>query len=233
MWQVFLMYALFGSIFSVGKMGIAASQPYFLTGVRMFLAGGLMLGYLYLRSPKSLAIEKSDWLLLFLIAFFNVFITNAFEFWGLQYMSAGKTCLIYSLSPFAAALIAYFFGTDKMTWKKWMGLLIGFLSFCPMMSEPWLKSVSNETDSMELFSRRSAHDFCNYGRHWLDFCEKANRGKKDSPRFGQWRQFCVGGRHVSAHFSFDRNMGSSPCVQLARFLSQPLLYCHHSQYHLL
>ena len=152
MWQVFLMYALFGSIFSVGKMGIAASQPYFLTGVRMFLAGGLMLGYLYLRSPKSLAIEKSDWLLLFLIAFFNVFITNAFEFWGLQYMSAGKTCLIYSLSPFAAALIAYFFGTDKMTWKKWMGLLIGFLSFCPMMSEPWLKSVSNETDSMELLA---------------------------------------------------------------------------------
>jgi drug/metabolite transporter (DMT)-like permease len=152
MWQVFLMYALFGSIFSVGKIGIAASQPYFLTGMRMFLAGILMLGYFYWHSPKNLIIQKSDWGLLFLVAFFNVFITNAFEFWGLQYMSAGKTCLIYSFSPFAAAFIAYFFGTEEMTWKKWLGLFVGFLSFCPMMLEPWMTSEANDTDSMELLA---------------------------------------------------------------------------------
>lgn len=152
MWQVFLMYALFGSIFSVGKIGIAAAQPYFLTGMRMFLAGGLMLGYLYWRSPRSVVIEKADWLLFFLVAFFNVFITNAFEFWGLQYMSAGKTCLIYSLSPFAAALIAYFFGTERMTARKWLGLLLGMLAFCPMMLGPWLSHEVAETHSMELLA---------------------------------------------------------------------------------
>lgn len=152
MWQVFLMYALFGSIFSVGKIGIAASQPYFLTGMRMFLAGGLMLGYLYWRFPQSIKIDKSDWLLFFLIAFFNVFITNAFEFWGLQYMSAGKTCLIYSLSPFAAAVIAYFFGTETMTGKKWMGLAVGMLAFCPLMLGPWLAKETNEVSSMELLA---------------------------------------------------------------------------------
>lgn len=152
MWQIFLMYALFGSIFSVGKIGINAAQPYFLTGMRMFLAGGLMLGYLYWRSPKNLTIDKSDWLLLFLVAFFNVFITNAFEFWGLQYMSAGKTCLIYSLSPFAAALIAYFFGTEKMTGKKWLGLGVGMLSFCPLMLAPWLMGDTANMHSMELWA---------------------------------------------------------------------------------
>lgn len=152
MWQVFLMYALFGSIFSIGKIGIAASQPYFLTGMRMFMAGGLMLGYLYLRAPKSLTIHRSDWWLFFLVAFFNVFITNAFEFWGLQYMSAGKTCLIYSLSPFAAALIAYFFGTERMTGKKWLGLFIGMLAFCPLMLGPWLSGGTSEVSSMELLA---------------------------------------------------------------------------------
>ncbi len=152
MWQVFLMYALFGSIFSIGKIGLDASQPYFLTGVRMLLAGSLMLGYLCYRDPKSLKISKQDWRLFFLIAFFNVFITNAFEFWGLQYMSAGKTCLIYSLSPFAAALIAYFFGTEKLTMKKWLGLAVGFVSFCPMMLTPWLNNGTEESSSIELIA---------------------------------------------------------------------------------
>lgn len=146
MWQVFLMYALFGSIFSVGKIGLAAAQPYFLTGIRMLLAGILLLGYAYIRHPRKIILSKQDWKLLFLVAFFNVFITNAFEFWGLQYMSAGKTCLIYSLSPFAAALIGYFFGTEKLDWKKWLGLCIGFLSFCPMMLTPWLDSGAVHTE---------------------------------------------------------------------------------------
>ncbi len=152
MWQVFLMYALFGSIFSIGKIGIEASQPYFLTGIRMLLAGLLMVGYLYYREPNSLKVSKQDWPLLILVAFFNVFITNAFEFWGLQYMSAGKTCLIYSLSPFAAALIAYFFGTERLTSKKWLGLFLGFLSFCPMMLAPWLDSAVEGNNSIELLA---------------------------------------------------------------------------------
>lgn len=152
MWQVFIMYALFGSIFSVGKIGLAASQPYFLTGTRMLLAGGLMFGYFCWRDFKSFKLSQLDWTLIFLVAFFNVFITNAFEFWGLQYMSAGKTCLIYSLSPFAAALIAYFFGTEKMTEKKWLGLFVGFLSFCPMMLGPWLSGATQETNKWELIA---------------------------------------------------------------------------------
>jgi drug/metabolite transporter (DMT)-like permease len=150
MWQVFLMYALFGSIFSIGKIGIENSQPYFLTSMRMFLAGFLMLGYFHFSNQKVQFTRKltrqEGWLLLW-VAFFNVFITNAFEFWGLQYMSAGKTCLIYSLSPFAAALIAYFFGTEAMSGKKWIGLVVGFLSFCPMMLTPWLNSeVANDLE---------------------------------------------------------------------------------------
>lgn len=154
MWQVFLMYALFGSIFSVGKIGVVAAQPYFLTGMRMFLAGFLMLGYLLYRNPKSVtfSFSRQDWYSLLLVAFFNVFITNAFEFWGLQYMTAGKTCLIYSLSPFAAAFIAYFFGTENMTKRKWLGLILGIISFLPLMLAPWMGNSVHEMDQMELLA---------------------------------------------------------------------------------
>lgn len=150
MWQVILMYALFGSIFAVGKVAVMASQPFFFTSIRMLLAGVLLMLYLATKGIKSLTIPRKCWPLIILVAFFNVFITNAFEFWGLQYMTAGKTCLIYSLSPFAAALIAYWFGTEKMSKGKWIGLIIGLASFIPLMIGPWLEFGS--VDKMEIFA---------------------------------------------------------------------------------
>lgn len=152
MWQVFLMYALFGSIFSIGKIGIENSQPYFLTGVRMLLAGGILLAFFCYKNPGKIVITKAEWKLLFLVAFFNVFITNAFEFWGLQYMSAAKTCVIYNLSPFWAALIAYSFGTEVMSRKKWLGLAVGIIAISPMMLGPWFSNGFGETTSLELIA---------------------------------------------------------------------------------
>lgn len=152
MLQVFLMYALFGSIFSVGKVALGASQPYFLTSVRMLLAGGCILGYLFLKHKARLIVPRALWKLLILVAFFNVFITNAFEFWGLQFMNAGKTCLIYSLAPFVSALFAYFFGTEEMTQKKWLGLFIGLLALSPMMLEPWMEEAESQVNKLEFFA---------------------------------------------------------------------------------
>ncbi|MEI8364906.1 MAG: DMT family transporter [Parachlamydiaceae bacterium] len=150
--QVFLMYALFGSIFSVGKVAVVASQPYFLTSMRMFLAGGCILSYLFLKHRSNLKVPRALWKLLILVAFFNVAITNAFEFWGLQYMNAGKTCLIYSLAPFVAAFFAYLFKTEVMTSKKWLGLVVGMLSLSPMMLEPWMAEAQGETNLFELLA---------------------------------------------------------------------------------
>lgn len=152
MWLVFLMYALFGSIFSVGKIAVEISQPFFLTSVRMLLAGGSIVGFLFIQNPKQIYLPRAHWLTLFLIALFNVFITNAFEFWGLQYMTAGKTSLIYSLSPFAAALIGYFSGAECMTRRKWLGLGVGIASFCPMMLVPWLQEGLFQENRMELWA---------------------------------------------------------------------------------
>lgn len=137
MWQIFLMYALFGSVFTVGKAALAFSPPYFLTAGRMLLAGFLLLGYQWIKDPSSFK-GITRWApLLSGIAFFNVFVTNAFEFWGLQYMSAGKTSLLYSISPFAAALFAYLFKTEAMNKIKGAGIALGLLSFAPLLINPW------------------------------------------------------------------------------------------------
>lgn len=152
MFQVFLMYALFGSIFSVGKIALEASEPFFLTAIRMLIAGGCLIGYLYFTRPSALYLPKKLWPVMGAVAVFNVFITNAFEFWGLQYMHSGKTSLIYSLSPFFAALLAYTLGTEQMTRKKWMGLAVAMVAFGPLMLQPWFEESQTPVHSLEMLA---------------------------------------------------------------------------------
>ena len=130
---VILMYATWSSIFSLGKMTLAYSPPIFLTGFRMTLAAVLILLYLFIAKRNSFKLEKKQLVSLGLLAFFSIYLTNILEFWGLQYLTAAKTCFIYSLSPFFAALFSYLHFNEKMNKRKWLGLGIGFIGFIPVL----------------------------------------------------------------------------------------------------
>jgi drug/metabolite transporter (DMT)-like permease len=131
---VLFMYAAWSSVFSLGKMALEVSPPIFLTAFRMLLAAALLLGYLIIRNRSSFKFSKKQWALLGLLSLFSIYLTNAFEFWGLQHLTAAKTCFIYSLSPFFAALFSYIHFGEKMNLKKWLGMGIGFLGFIPLLA---------------------------------------------------------------------------------------------------
>jgi drug/metabolite transporter (DMT)-like permease len=141
---VVALYAIWSSTFSIGKMALLFSPPVFLTGFRMVLAGALLLGYLAIAKRSSFRLDKKHWLSLLLLGFFSVYLTNILEFWGLQYLSAAKTSFIYSLSPFFTALFSYIHFGEKMNGRKWLGFLIVFLGFIPVLL--------TQTGSEELFS---------------------------------------------------------------------------------
>lgn len=130
---VLLLYALFASIFTVSKEALVYAKPFFLVGARMAVAGGLMLVFQYFKDKKAFVYKPGSWGRILRLALFNIYITNVFEFWGLQYLTSFKTCFIYSLSPFASALFSYFLFSEKLTQRKWIGLIIGFLGFIPVL----------------------------------------------------------------------------------------------------
>lgn len=99
----------------------------------MMIAGIVMLAYQYFREPKRFVFLKKDAFFFLALGFFSIYLTNVLEFWGLKYLTSFKTCFIYSLSPFVSALLSYFLFADKMNWKKWIGLLIGFSGFIPIL----------------------------------------------------------------------------------------------------
>ena len=133
MLYTFLLYALFASVFTVAKTGLEYASPFFLLGSRMLLAGVLLIGYQVLIKKEPMVFKRGIWKRVLMLAFFNIYLTNACEFWGLQYLSSFKTCFIYSLSPFVSALFCYYMFTDSMSLKKWAGLLVGFAGFLPIL----------------------------------------------------------------------------------------------------
>ncbi len=130
---VILMYATWSSVFSVGKLAMEYAPPLFLTGARMTMAGLILLGFIALTKRASFKLSLKQLASISLLALFCIYLTNALEFWGLQYLSAAKTCFIYSLSPFFAALFSYLHFGEKMNKLKWIGLMIGFVGFMPVL----------------------------------------------------------------------------------------------------
>lgn len=133
MFFVLLLYAMFGSVFVTAKFGLQFTQPIFLVGSRMFLAGVILLAYQYWKHGERLQFNSRGWAKIFLLAICNIYLTNIFELWGLQFLSSSKTCLIYGLSPFLSALFAYLIFSEKVSWRKWLGLAIGCLGLLPSL----------------------------------------------------------------------------------------------------
>ncbi len=133
MFYVILLYALFASVFTIAKTGLEYSEPLFFVGTRMMLAGILMLAFQYIFYRESFTFKKEHFFRIFRLALFNIYLTNVFEFWGLKHLTSFKTCFIYSLSPFVSAILSYAIFSEKLSLKKWVGLLIGFAGFIPIL----------------------------------------------------------------------------------------------------
>ncbi len=130
---IIFMYAIWSSMFSIAKWSLQFSPPLFLIASRMLLAAVLVLGFLLFFKKSEFKLHFKKYLSLALLGVFSIYLSNIFELWGLQHLSASKTCFIYSLSPFFAALFSYLHFQEKMSPKKWLGMVIGFLGFIPVL----------------------------------------------------------------------------------------------------
>ncbi len=139
-----LLYFLWSLAFPVGKKLLEYSPPVFLTGTRMILGAVVLLGFTAIFQRKSLQkISAKGWLALGILGFFSIFLSNILEFWSLRQLASAKVCFLYSLSPFLTAVLSYFHFREKMTPRKWVGILIGVLGFIPVLMTSSDGSISS------------------------------------------------------------------------------------------
>jgi len=207
---VIFMYGLWSSVFALGKDALGHAPPVFLTAFRMLLAGILLSGYLLLMKRKELKVFKTHFWPLLLLGFFSIYLTNICEFWGLKHISAAKTCFIYSLSPFLAAIFSYFHFGEKINKTKFIGMAIGFLGFIPVLA--------TQSGAEELFSAvgfvswpeiavMGAAAFSVYG--WI-LLRIVVRGNDVSPLAANGISMVVGGLMALVHSFFVESVVPMP-----------------------
>ncbi len=216
---VFLTFFIWSTSFTLGKTALEASTPLFITGSRMLLAGIIILAFLALVKKQDVKIRPHQIFPLILLSITGVYLTNAFEFWGLQYLTAAKACFIYSLSPFLSALFSYIEFKEKITFRKLIGLLIGFVGFFPFLlyqpgGEDLLGGVSFL--SWAEIALIAATVTSVYG--WV-LLRKLGKDEGMSPLMANGSSMCLGGVFALIHSFFVDQWTPLPVSNYSGFLT--------------
>lgn len=149
MLQVLFLYALFSTVYPLGKIAFnGLIEPIFFTALSLLFAS-VVLGSIYVVRPHApLVINRQFIFLLCALTLCNIYLTNVCEHWGLQYLTATKTSFMYNLSPFFSALLSFVFLQEKVSCKKIVGMIIGFVGFIPYFLE---KSCSEGSVAVQCF----------------------------------------------------------------------------------
>lgn len=130
---IIVLYALFGTSFPISKFLLGYVGPQFFTGVRMVIAGTLLLFYQFLYTRGTFHFKRNHAKYFIQIIIIGVYLTYALRFWGLAKLPAAKTAFLFNLTPFFSAFYAYLMFKEKLSLKQWIGLGIGFLGFIPIL----------------------------------------------------------------------------------------------------
>jgi len=133
MWLIIMTNAIYATTYGFSKYLLTYMSPLYLSGLRMAIGGFVILSYLLAFDIKKILVKRALWVNLLIIAFFNIFLSYALELWALQYISSIKVTFLYNLGPLVTPLFSYWFFAEKMTYKKWIGLAIGFCGAMPAL----------------------------------------------------------------------------------------------------
>ncbi len=132
MLSMFFLHILYGTTFTISKILVQYSSPIFIIGIRMVLAGLLLIGIAHFIGKVKIRYDRKTVSYLAQAAVFGIFIPYILRYWSLQYLPVTKTALIYNLGPFVTCIIAYFVFNETLTKKKALGLMLGFSSIIPL-----------------------------------------------------------------------------------------------------
>lgn len=145
---IIVLYAVLALTFIFAKYAVALAKPCFLIGFRMIVAGILLLGYQCFARRKELQIPRADLWLFAQTAIFHIYFAFVLEFWALQYVSALKTTMIYSSTPFISALLSYILLGERLSVLKRVGIAIGLGGLVPVFLVTAAQSVTATVDAL-------------------------------------------------------------------------------------
>src|SRR5262245_60439201 len=121
----FAIYVLWGATFLAIRVAVLEIPPLFTAGLRFFLAGALLYGFIGLRGEASPSV--SEWRSLAVMAVSMFVVTYAALFWAEQYVPSGIASVIEATLPITTmALEVFVFRQQPFRWAMLTSVLVGF-----------------------------------------------------------------------------------------------------------
>jgi drug/metabolite transporter (DMT)-like permease len=117
-------YLIWGSTYFAIKLALPDYPPFFLTGIRMLIAGSLMLAWLFYK--KTPLPKPGQWKSLIILALIMTVLCNAFVNVAEQTVSSGVVAIGVAAMPLWAGLFAALRGYHPSK-VEWCGLILGFI----------------------------------------------------------------------------------------------------------
>lgn len=133
MYDIILLHALFGSSIPISKLLLRFVSPILLVGIRMTLAGFLLIGFNIVCKRTSLEMKRTCWWQYAQIIVVGVYLKYMLRSWGLAHMSAIKMVFLLNISPFVSAYFSYVVFHERLTRKQWIGMMVGVLGSIPIL----------------------------------------------------------------------------------------------------
>lgn len=128
MLRIALTFSLLAAGITANKYILYFLNPMWFVALRMSISGTVLIAYnIYRMGDRSWGRFLKDWKLLLLIAICTTLLPALLKAFGLKYMFAAKSTLLGSIDPFVTSILAYFILGESLTWRKALGIGLGFI----------------------------------------------------------------------------------------------------------
>ena len=139
-WAMLVLLSIFwGGSFFLVEIALRGFQPFALVFLRVTIAAIILLAVVYIRGRRMPASLKT-WGAYFVMGVLNNTIPFCLIVWGQTRIESGIASILNATTPIFTVLLAHFLTSDeRLTIRKFLGILIGFFGVYLMMS-PELKN---------------------------------------------------------------------------------------------
>lgn len=133
--NIFIAFGLMASAITANKIILCALPPALLVAIRMLIAGIILFVYTYFHSKFRLTWQniKNNIITLLIVTFCTTYLPSLLKAYALQNMESSKAAFFGTLDPFITAIFAYFLCSEKLTFKKLLGIVLGFTGACILL----------------------------------------------------------------------------------------------------
>ena len=122
--QGILFSILWASASTAGRFGLRSAEPLMMFNIRFFIAGGILIGFVYTFQKERLPKGK-EWLQLTIFGAFNTALYLGLFILALQQVMPGITTLAIALNPLFISIMSAIWMKRKITIQEWTSLALG------------------------------------------------------------------------------------------------------------